>query len=310
MGGAIGAMGGMAMAAAYAGGDGRRMTPAQCARFKPQVDKQYAQGDQCALRELIAPAPRAAAGAAAAAASGAAASGAGGAAAGPALEQQVATALQTYVASHPGEERGAVIFEELRQKHGWAPQAKDIFRGCWQSLRASPTYDCWRASAGVEAGPLPRCWEMGKHGLCTVPDSGDEWRHLCALFFRTLTGAGGAYAAYAARLGRQVYVMSISRVQNEAAYRRYWRRSHADKPVNEPAKELMMFHGCRSQGNENSIVTKGFEARTRSGVLGTWLAYIAAYSDAGFAFDDREGCGTCSSWQPQSVTCVWRTHRR
>lgn len=53
-----------------------------------------------------------------------------------------------------------------------------------------------------------------------------------------------------------------------------------------------MFHGCRSADNEESIIQDGFSVpKCVSGGsnYGTWLAYIAAYSDSGFAFDDSQG---------------------
>lgn len=53
-----------------------------------------------------------------------------------------------------------------------------------------------------------------------------------------------------------------------------------------------MFHGCRSAVNEVSIIQNGFavdKCVSGGANYGTWLAYIAAYSDSGFAFQDAEG---------------------
>merc|ERR1712187_136619 len=79
-------------------------------------------------------------------------------------------------------------------------------------------------------------------------------------------------------------------VQNEQVYRAYHARNHAHQTG--PVRELFMFHGCRIPANEQLIVHNGFSvAKCRSGGAnyGTWLAYVAAYSDSGFAFDHADG---------------------
>lgn len=54
----------------------------------------------------------------------------------------------------------------------------------------------------------------------------------------------------------------------------------------------IMFHGCKSTENEARIVHTGFQVThcvSGGPNYGTWLAYNAAYSDGGFAFNDSKG---------------------
>jgi len=54
----------------------------------------------------------------------------------------------------------------------------------------------------------------------------------------------------------------------------------------------LMFHGCKCIQNEVAILKNGFQvSKCISGGhrYGTWFAFNAAYSDAGFAFNDTEG---------------------
>merc|ERR1719221_842227 len=53
-----------------------------------------------------------------------------------------------------------------------------------------------------------------------------------------------------------------------------------------------MFHGCRSQENEDSILRRGFQVSqcvSGGANFGTWFAYNASYSDSGFAYEDSDG---------------------
>lgn len=57
-------------------------------------------------------------------------------------------------------------------------------------------------------------------------------------------------------------------------------------------QNTVMFHGCRSQQNEDRIVRNGFqvsECRSGGRDYGTWFAYGAAYSNAGYSFIDSKG---------------------
>mmetsp|Transcript_55185 Transcript_55185/g.161057 ORF Transcript_55185/g.161057 Transcript_55185/m.161057 type:complete len:84 (+) Transcript_55185:305-556(+) len=59
-----------------------------------------------------------------------------------------------------------------------------------------------------------------------------------------------------------------------------------------------MFHGCRSAGNEDSIVASGFHAYP------SWFAYSSTYSDGGYAFCDSHG------WKHLFVCLVSRSQVR
>jgi len=79
-----------------------------------------------------------------------------------------------------------------------------------------------------------------------------------------------------------VTVQGLTRLQNRAVYARYTRNG----------EETIMFHGCRSQANEESIIQNGFlVSRCVSGGsnFGTWFAYGAAYSDGGYVYTDQSG---------------------
>lgn len=83
-------------------------------------------------------------------------------------------------------------------------------------------------------------------------------------------------------LGREdVEIRGLSRVRTSG--------SHAGVE-REPC--TVMFHGCRSRSNEDSIIANGFQvSHCVSGGrnFGTWFAYGAAYSDGGFVHVDDSG---------------------
>merc|ERR1712154_183455 len=86
-------------------------------------------------------------------------------------------------------------------------------------------------------------------------------------------------------LNRGDEIYSLTRLQNANVFQRF--------AANETDEELtVMFHGCRSHTNEESIRMNGFQvSHCRSGGhnFGTWFAYNAKYSDAGYVFMDEEG---------------------
>merc|ERR1711971_269385 len=56
--------------------------------------------------------------------------------------------------------------------------------------------------------------------------------------------------------------------------------------------ETIMFHGCRSQANEDSIIQNGFQvSKCSSGGrnFGTWFAYNASYSNCGYVYVEPSG---------------------
>eukprot|EP00403_Amphidinium_massartii_P027618 CAMPEP_0178402832 /NCGR_PEP_ID=MMETSP0689_2-20121128/17054_1 /TAXON_ID=160604 /ORGANISM="Amphidinium massartii, Strain CS-259" /LENGTH=470 /DNA_ID=CAMNT_0020023763 /DNA_START=83 /DNA_END=1495 /DNA_ORIENTATION=+ len=106
--------------------------------------------------------------------------------------------------------------------------------------------------------------------LVPVKRGSDEYTSVTEYFRQTLRTSGS------------VEVGTLSRIQNAAVYGRFLRGGD----------ETIMFHGCRSIANEDSILADGFKIAccTSRGIdFGTWLAYGAHYSNSGFAFDDRQG---------------------
>lgn len=119
---------------------------------------------------------------------------------------------------------------------------------------------------------LPRCWseQAGSVSLFDVPASTAEFKNVKGHLLATLNAGG------------DVRVEKVTRVQNPAVYRAFRR----------DGGESIMFHGCKSQENEASIVKNGFrvdQCRSGGNNYGTWFAYISSYSDGGFAFDDVNG---------------------
>jgi hypothetical protein len=81
---------------------------------------------------------------------------------------------------------------------------------------------------------------------------------------------------------RNVQFVDVARVDNPGVRSRF-RAGCAAR---------IMFHGCRSQENEDKILQNGFQvSHCVSGGrnYGTWFAYNASYSDGGFAHVDSDG---------------------
>merc|ERR1712032_413767 len=127
----------------------------------------------------------------------------------------------------------------------------------------------------ISPGPdaIPSCWQGGVCDHVVSSDS-EEYKAVTDYFVQTV--------------GRKDHrLMELTRLQNAGVYKRYLGKRWYD-----PSNETVMFHGCRSQSNEDSIRSIGFQiARCCSGGqnYGTWFAYNASYSDSGYAFDDHEG---------------------
>jgi len=116
-----------------------------------------------------------------------------------------------------------------------------------------------------DARGLPTCWSTGlpQGTLVGVDSASDEFHSVTAYFAGTL--------------GWLPHTCSLRRVQNQLVYSRF-------KGRHEPGLTLM-FHGCRSKGNEAGILADGFQVSCcRSGGTdyGTWCAYASSYSDSGF----------------------------
>ena len=88
----------------------------------------------------------------------------------------------------------------------------------------------------------------------------------------------------AASLDRQSQVQRVQRVQNAVAFRGYHRSG----------EQTLMFHGCKTQANEDAIVREGFRAdlcKSGGRGYGTWFAYASSYSDRSFALPLAERTG-------------------
>eukprot|EP00930_Biecheleria_cincta_P004314 TRINITY_DN105224_c0_g1_i1.p1 TRINITY_DN105224_c0_g1~~TRINITY_DN105224_c0_g1_i1.p1 ORF type:complete len:520 (-),score=63.03 TRINITY_DN105224_c0_g1_i1:339-1841(-) len=136
----------------------------------------------------------------------------------------------------------------------------------------------------------PACWELVAHAGMhrrvksissatattayrkVVSSSSEEYRAVTS-YFNATVGCQGA----------GIQVQELVRIQNEKVYHQF----------KAGERDTIMFHGCRSQQNEDSIITEGFQVkRCVSGGLGfgTWFAYGAAYSHGGgYTFIDGGG---------------------
>jgi hypothetical protein len=120
----------------------------------------------------------------------------------------------------------------------------------------------------------PACWEDvdvgGRHAkLPRVSPSSEEY-HAVTDYFNATVGMGG------------IEVKELIRLQNPWAYDRY-----------DPGfASTVMFHGCRSQANEDSIIADGFRVgccKSGGHRFGTWFAYSASYSNnGGYVFFDEQ----------------------
>lgn len=82
-------------------------------------------------------------------------------------------------------------------------------------------------------------------------------------------------------------IVGVERVQNAEVFRRF---AEDDEDL------TVMFHGCKTCLNEDSIVAQGFQvAHCRSGGsnFGTWFAYNASYSDSGFIYSEAGKGSVC-----------------
>eukprot|EP00756_Hemistasia_phaeocysticola_P013102 Hpha_TRINITY_DN15252_c0_g1::TRINITY_DN15252_c0_g1_i1::g.68078::m.68078 len=121
----------------------------------------------------------------------------------------------------------------------------------------------------------PQCWNSGGTEV-QISQGSNEYKLVIAHFMGSL--------------GANVKVVSLTRLQNREVYGRYFHRNYHRRD-NAPPEQTLMYHGCRNMDNEASIMKEGFQvARCVSGGgnFGTWCAYVASYSDAGFAFDDKD----------------------
>merc|ERR1712046_362125 len=95
--------------------------------------------------------------------------------------------------------------------------------------------------------------------------------------------------------------MKLWRLQNADVYKLYF----AQRSLGKVTDETVMFHGCRTQDNEDSIKRIGFQVsccKSGGSNFGTWFAYNANYSDSGYVYSDVD------SWRHIFVCVVSRMH--
>jgi len=125
------------------------------------------------------------------------------------------------------------------------------------------------ALASLDSRGVPSCWS-DLHGIEFV-EPGPEFYAVAGFFAGTLL--------------YRPEIRSISRVQNYETFERF--RANAGNTI--------MFHGCKSDGNERAIAFEGFQvSKCKSNWhgrgAGSWFAYNAKYSDSsGFVYPDAEG---------------------
>jgi len=137
-----------------------------------------------------------------------------------------------------------------------------------------PTHVHLRSFAVENDNGLPRCWDVDaklNSTNCVAVDPCSEEFNAVTSYFR-------------GTLGWLPTICGVQRVQNHNIYTKF-------KGRGEPGL-TMMFHGCRSMGNETNILQNGFQvSKCISGGhnYGTWCAYASAYSDSGFVFVEGSG---------------------
>mmetsp|Transcript_152083 Transcript_152083/g.265115 ORF Transcript_152083/g.265115 Transcript_152083/m.265115 type:complete len:444 (+) Transcript_152083:94-1425(+) len=134
-----------------------------------------------------------------------------------------------------------------------------------------PTHINARRFAEEDERGLPNCWREHTGGLLVGVDFGSDEFHAVTAYFR-------------GTLGWLPDIVGLHRVQNRAVYSRFKGRKEKDLTI--------MFHGCRQEHNELSIMENGFQiSKCQSGGsnFGVWCAYISSYSDGGFVFQDAQG---------------------
>merc|ERR1712232_356781 len=79
-----------------------------------------------------------------------------------------------------------------------------------------------------------------------------------------------------------IEIVSLERLQNREVYSRY--------APGRSERETVMFHGCKTESNEKSIMERGFQVNkcvSGGANYGTWFAFNAAYSNGGFVYYDN-----------------------
>lgn len=169
--------------------------------------------------------------------------------------------------------RGSLVMEMFSSDT--VPMKEDfpfvLIFGAIQVQVRGPTHTIARRFAEEDEKGLPFCWNAEASGfLVGVETASDEFNAVTTYFRGTL--------------GWLPDIVALHRVQNRKVYSRFKGRREADL--------TLMFHGCRQESNESSIIENGFQiSQCRSGGAnyGIWCAYISSYSDGGFVFQDSSG---------------------
>lgn len=120
----------------------------------------------------------------------------------------------------------------------------------------------------------PRFWQQsaGCDRVVSAPvKRGLEYELVTGYFLKTLQSRDG------------VRFLGLQRLQNPTVWKRFQRH------VSEHSEWTVMFHGCKTQANEDSILRYGFQVSSCiSGGrgYGTWFAHAASYSNSGYVFTD------------------------
>jgi len=150
------------------------------------------------------------------------------------------------------------------------------------------------ATAGSQG--VPSCWQQKKvpegrrqslpsqSRIVRVDFDSSEYKAVTEYFKRTLCS--------------DVHILELTRLVNQKAYHRY--RAKGD--------ETIMFHGCRSKTNEDSIKEHGFQvSKCFSGGpgFGTWLLMVLLTATAGMCTLTKMQCAICSSaWCHMNIRCL------
>ena len=155
------------------------------------------------------------------------------------------------------------------------PESADPYHRRMQKMTSSKGFTCvpWAGSPFADVTGLPCSWTCGS-GLVDVASDSAE--------FLLVT----SHLAASLGPGRSPQPGAVRRLQNPDAFHRYHERSSGS------GEPTLMFHGCKTQGNEDAIVQQGFRVdRCQAGGsgFGIWFAYQSRYSDAGYVFTDSTG---------------------
>ena len=117
---------------------------------------------------------------------------------------------------------------------------------------------------------MPRCWDKHSNSMWVEVDPESKEFKLVEGHLRQT-------------LQTTVRTVKVLRIQNEKIFKTFSRDT----------AESIMFHGCKSEANEGSIVAHGFSLSTCKSLVndqrGVWFSHTSEYSNRSFAFSDTNG---------------------